>query len=178
MRLFIAIPVPEPVQEHFLFLQKQLPSDAKITKVKAFHLTLKFLGEVDESKLAVIKQQLATVSFDAFTAKLAGTGIFPDEKMIRVVWVGLEPADIIKNLQKAIDESLKDFFELDTRFHPHITLGRVKHVEDKQAFRESVQKLQVEPLEFPVTSFELIKSTLTKEGPVYEVLETCSSKPL
>ena len=178
MRLFIAINVPDNIKEHFLFLQDKIKVDAKINLVKTFHLTLKFLGDVPEEKVEQIKKLLSTISFDSFTAKLNGAGVFPNEKRIRVFWIGIEPQDKIIALQKSIDNALKDLFEPDTRFHPHITLGRVKFVKDKKALVEQVNSLPIEPLEFPIESVSLIKSTLTKQGPIYEVIESFPSKTL
>lgn len=176
MRLFIAIPVPDNVKEHFLFLQKNVTAEAKINFVKEFHLTLKFLGEISEENLEKIKSQLSQIEFEPFTAKLNSTGVFPSEKMIRVLWIGIDPADKIIKLQKKIEASLEG--EPDKRFHPHITLARVKFVKDKKALLEQVQAMPVEPIEFPVDSVHLIKSTLTKQGPVYEVLASIPAKPL
>jgi len=173
MRLFVAITVPDKVKEHFLFLQKKIDSDSKINFVKDFHLTLKFLGEVADERVDDIKKQLESVEFDRFTAELAGTGVFPTEEMIRVLWVGVEPADKIIELQKKVDNAIKDF-EKDVRFQPHITLGRVKFLKDKKVFLEKFNALHVDPIEFPVQSIQLIKSTLTKQGPVYEALSSKS----
>jgi len=177
MRLFIAISVPDNVKEHFIFLQKQITVEAKINFVKEFHLTLKFLGDVEESKLEDIKKQLSNVSFESFTAKLNCTGVFPNEKLIRVLWVGIEPADKITEIQKKVEASLEGF-EPDKRFHPHITLARVKFVKDRKALAEQFNSLSLEPLEFPVESIKLIKSTLTKEGPIYEEVASFPTKAL
>jgi len=168
MRLFIAFDVSEEVKDYLIDLQKHLPEDSKINLVKEFHLTLKFLGDVDDDKVDTIKALLSNINFTQFTAKTAGIGVFPDEKMIRVVWIGLEPKDNIVALQKEIENSLSDLFPKDTRFHPHLTLARVKFVKDKKDFLEKLKKIPAKEFEFSVKSFKLIKSELTPEGPVYE----------
>lgn len=177
MRLFIAFGVSEEVRNHLLDLQKNLPLDAKLNLVKEFHETLKFLGDVDDDNVDMIKALLSNISFNQFTAKTSGIGVFPDEKLIRVVWVGLEPKDKITGLQQEIEKALLDVFPKDTRFHPHLTLARIKFVKDKKDFMEKLKKLPVKEIEFPVSSFKLIKSTLTPEGPVYEDVAEFSLNP-
>ncbi len=167
MRLFIAFDVSEEVKHYLIELQKQLPKDSKLNLVKEFHQTLKFLGDVDEDKVDKIKASLTNVNFIKFTAKTDGIGVFPDEKMIRVVWVGLEPKDKIVALQQEIESALLEMFPKDNRFHPHLTLARVKSIKDKKDFIKKLNKLTIKEIKFPVSSFKLIKSTLTPEGSVY-----------
>jgi len=166
MRLFIAFDVAEEAREHILKLQKQLKG-AKLTLTKNFHLTLKFLGEVTPVDAEDVKKRLANVKFKPFTAKLDGTGIFPSDKMIRVVWAEITPHDIIRELQKQIDDALHGMFPKEKQFTPHLTIARVKTVEDKEQFAALIKNLKVEPITFEVTEFKLIESQLTPEGPKY-----------
>lgn len=177
MRLFIAFDVSEEVKNYLTELQNNLPEDSKLNLVKEFHMTLKFLGDVGEDKIDTIKALLSNISFAQFTAKIGGMGVFPDEKMIRVVWVGIEPKDAITGLQQEIEKALLDMFPKDARFHPHLTLARVKSVKDKKVFMEKLNKLTIKELEFPVNSFKLIKSDLTPKGPVYKDVAEFSLNP-
>lgn len=171
MRLFIAIEIPEEVKNHLISLQeklKEIPKDqAKLTFTKDFHLTLKFLGEVDKPEPII--EELKNISFEPFDITLQDTGVFPDENYIRVVWVGLKDGDKVKELQQKVEANLKNFPK-DKRFHPHLTLCRVKFAKDKELFIKIVKELKVDALSFNVDHFSLIKSTLTPEGPVYEEL--------
>ena len=167
MRLFIAINVPETISNYITDVQKKL-TGAKLTPTKSFHLTLKFLGEVTPAQTEDIKKRLEKIQFKPFTASLDGTGVFPSEQMIRVVWVGIEPHDIICELQKQIDEALAGLFKKEKDFQPHVTLARVKTTENKKQFAELVKNLKVEPLSFEVKNFKLIESKLRgAEGPLY-----------
>ncbi|GAF84965.1 unnamed protein product [marine sediment metagenome] len=172
MRLFIAIELPAELKEYLKKLQNQLggSDSAKMSLVKEFHLTLKFLGDVSEEKLDGIKSRLAAVEFSAFSALLDEIGVFPDEKRPRVVWAGLEPKEKIIELQQKVEEALKGLFPKDERFHPHLTLARVKFVKDKKEFSDKLKAISVDKKEFNISSLKLIKSTLTPEGPVYEEL--------
>jgi 2'-5' RNA ligase len=80
----------------------------------------------------------------------------------------LEPQEIIKKLREKIYNSLKDIALLDSRFESHVTLARVKAVRNKEEFIEKLRRLGVRKAEFGVTSFAFKKSTLTREGPIYE----------
>ncbi|MBD3303956.1 RNA 2',3'-cyclic phosphodiesterase [Candidatus Woesearchaeota archaeon] len=177
MRLFIAFDVSEQVKNYLKGLQKHFPRDSKFNLVKEFHMTLKFFGDVGDDKVDSIKACLSNIGFAQFTAKTSGICVFPDEKMIRVVWVGLEPKDRIVALQQEIEKALLDMFPKDERFHPHITLARVKFVKDKKDFVEKLKKIPVKEIEFPVNSFKLIKSTLTPDGAVYEDVAEFSLNP-
>lgn len=179
MRLFIAIEVPEEIYSYFLELQKQIDiNSAKIVFTRSFHLTLKFLGDVSEDKEDRIIDSLKKIKFEPFSAELGSIGVFPGENYIRVVWIGLEPKNKINELQQKIDNVLTDLFPKEKKFHPHITLGRVKFVKDKKGFIEALKKMNVEKKDFWVNEFKLIKSTLTPEGPVYEVLKQFKTQAL
>ena len=174
MRLFIAVDLSDELKRYVNSLQQTF--EAKGTNLaRRFHLTLKFLGETPEEKIPEIKKALSTISFDPFTATLSPIGVFPDEKRIRVIWVGAQPEDKFNELSEKVNTVLENLFPKDTRFYPHITLGRVKFVPDKPALLEKL-KQPVEPKEFPVNKIILFKSTLTDEGHVYE--ELWQSKPL
>lgn len=171
MRLFIAVEAPEDIHNYFFQLQNQISNDiAKMALTKSFHLTLKFLGEVDEPKKDSVIELLRKVKFEHFTAELSDMGVFPNEDYIRILWVGLEPKGKIIKLQQKIDDPLVNLFPKDKRFHPHITLGRIRFVKDKKGFIELLKSIKIDKKSFEVNSFKLVKSTLTPEGPFYEVL--------
>ena len=133
MKLFIAIGFNE-LRDYFSDLQKQLPANARLSLVKSFHLTLKFLGEVQPNKVNEIISLLRTIKFETFYIYTDSIGIFPTENYIRVVWVGLKPEEKVLELQKNIDDSLKWVFKKEKDFKAHITLCRVKSPEDKKSF--------------------------------------------
>lgn len=171
MRLFIAIEL-ENLNDYFKELQQKLPK-VKATYPKHFHLTLKFLGEVADNKLDEIKEKLKQIKFEPFKLKLGTVGVFSDEKFIRIVWIGLEDGEKINNLQKQIESALEGMFKKDNKFHPHITLARIKFVEEykKEKFIKTIKSIKIEPKETNIENFKLIKSTLTGEGSAYEDLE-------
>lgn len=173
MRCFLAIEIEKEAKKELMKIQKQLP-DAKMKLVgeENIHLTLKFLGEVEDFKINKIRETLKQIKFGKFKANLGNTGIFPSPNFIRVVWVSLEPSEKIKELHKIVDEILeKEKIREDKAFESHITLARIKFVKEKQGFVDELEKINVKPVEFEVNSFVLKKSTLTEKGPVYEDIE-------
>lgn len=173
MRLFIAFDVSEEARAELSRLQDELKkTDSRLNIVKEFHLTLKFLGEVNEADIEKIKELLAGIKCSSFDAELGRIGVFPSENFMKVVWVGLEPEDRINALQQQIEDALASIFPKDPRpFHPHITLARVKSIADREEFNKKIRSLTARKERFGVKSFRLIKSTLAPEGPAYEVLE-------
>ena len=173
MRCFIAVDLPEVIKDKLFNLQKKLSGDAKIKWVakKNLHLTLKFLGDIAEKRLEQIKEKLKEIKFKSFKVELDSLGVFPDEDYIRVIWVGLKPAGKVIELQQKVDSTLLGLgFEKDQRFHSHLTLGRVKFVKNKENLKEKL-KLKIKG-GFEIKNFKLMKSELTKDGPVYGTLET------
>ncbi len=174
MRCFIAIEIPENIKLKFKELRKHFNNDvARLNWVEDPHLTLKFLGEINESKLEKVKKYLSEIKFKHFSLKLDKIGGFPKERgFIRVIWIGVTPKRRIAKLREDIDDALVYLFERDKKFEPHITIGRVKVVKDKDKFRKFFE-LQIEG-SFKVNSFKLIKSELTESGAKYETLEEYS----
>lgn len=175
MRLFIAVELPHEIKEELKRLQAVIKRDyAKIVYVKkcAMHLTLKFLGEIKDDRIPKLKHALEAVDFESFEARLEGIGVFPDEDYIKVVWAGVEPRDKIRALQNSIEKSLQGLgFKQEKDFLPHITFCRVKNVEDKDGLADNIKKMEVNGKPFAIDKIALIKSTLTGNGPVHEVLE-------
>ena len=164
MRCFIAIDVPEDISDKLKELQKKFENLDSITFPKIFHLTLKFLGEISEEQVEDVKNSLRRVKFKPFDLELTEIGSFPDDKRINVLWVGVESADNVIGLQQEIEQNLNGFSK-DLRFHPHVTIGRVKFVKDKEGIRRLL-KSKVEG-KFRAENFKLIKSELMPEGPRY-----------
>ena len=174
MRLFIGIFLPEEVLDYLYELQnklkKELPAKINWVSKSRIHFTLKFLGSLDEKNINAIKERLNRIHFNSFKLKLDKIGAFPDMEFIRVIWIGLKPVQELNRVQQWIDMELLDLFPKDQDFNVHLTLGRVKNIQDKEKFKKNL-KIEIENKEFEVNEFCLVKSELHKEGPSYEILE-------
>ena len=176
MRAFIAIEIPHSLQEKMGSLQKELKksgADVRWTKPEGVHLTLKFLGEINQEKvkklIAKLKDDIP--SFDPLKICLKGLGGFPNLNRPRVLWLGVEPAGQgLKQLQKEIEKSLQPLgFPQEGRdFKPHLTLGRVKSFQGQTALIRMVKdKENIELGEFTTDCYYLFQSILKPSGAEY-----------
>jgi 2'-5' RNA ligase len=86
-----------------------------------------------------------------------------------VIWAGIKPQEKIMELQNEIENSLKEFnFKKDFRFHPHITLARVRFVGDNEKLIKNLKNIKIDEKSIEIKDFRLVKSTLKADGPVYE----------
>ncbi len=175
MRCFIAINLPKEVKDHLYETENKLASGrfakVKWTHKKNLHLTLKFLGEINDSQVEIIKHKLDSIQCQMFNLKLGQIGFFPDNLKPRVIWVGVEPPAKAMELQQEIDTALREDFSPEQKFHAHITLGRVKFIKKRVEFMEHIKNVKIKPLKFDVKSFELMESHLRREGPGYKMLK-------
>lgn len=171
MRLFIAIQLPEGLSQVFRRLQQALPK-ASLSLPASFHLTLRFLGEIPEKRVAEVKRALRQVNVTPFSLTAGKLGMFPSASSIRVVYAGIE-GEGARQLRKAVDAALQDigFPGEKEAFSPHITIARVKALDDPLAFAAAVRAIPVESSEFAVRAFCLMQSSLAKGGAVHEQLE-------
>lgn len=179
MRVFISIDVPEKIKEEIKKIQNQLPDfKGKFTELENLHLTLKFLGNINEEKLEEIKKKLEEINFDSFDTKVDSIGVFDNRNSNSysrkiIVWLHLTNCE---ELQEKIDEKLSEIgFEKEKRFMSHLTIARIKYIKDKERFLEKLKEIEIPKRDFKVDNFRLKKSTLTKKGPVYETIGEYSS---
>lgn len=172
MRCFIAVDLPEDIKEKIRDINFD-DKVARVAKPSDYHLSLKFLGDISESMIERVKKDLSKIRFKPFRLKLDHIEFFPKGmNFIRVIWIGVTPKRKIIKLKEDIDGALVSLFEREKRFEPHITLGRVKTVKNKNKFIE-FSNLKIDG-DFRVDNFKLIKSVLTEKGAVYETLEEYS----
>lgn len=177
MRLFIAL----DLEEFSDYFGQSISSFKEIEGLNAryvdfFHVTLKFLGECDKKALGHLRERLSGIAFPEFRATLSGLGFFPNAKNIRVLWQAVISPQL-PVLQKMLEKRLEGLFQSGKRFHPHVTLARVRNIADKALFLNSYHSITPEPKIIPVRSFRLFKSTLRPCGPLYEALATFAFSP-
>lgn len=179
IRAFIACEIPESILENVSKVQeglRKLDSDVSWTRVNGIHITLKFLGDIEEGyidKVAAVIEE-ASKGQTPFEISIKGSGAFPNLKNPRVVWIGVEDgAKVLSKLQQGLDDKLKALgFEPEEReFRPHLTLGRVKGPRGRERLSVVVFELKdVELGSFAVDRVILYKSELKPTGAVYTKL--------
>jgi 2'-5' RNA ligase len=167
MRLFLSCAIPKEIVDYIHALAKQLPAGAKYTVPHNIDLTIKFIGDVPDQKLDEIKQRISELKFKSFRAMLNGIGVFT-ENFIRVVWAGLTPSEQFEELHVLADNELKGIVPAEKRFQAHLTIARVKFVEDKEAFLKAIKTITIEPRTFTVDKLVLFSSKLSPKGAVHE----------
>jgi 2'-5' RNA ligase len=172
LRLFIACIVPDEVADAVRQLGEKMPKSANFSVPRNIDLTLKFLGQVPDTKLEEIKKRLSAVKFAPFTATLDRIGVF-SEAQPRVVWAGVQPDEKFKEIHGKIEQALAGLFPPDKRFRQHMTVARVKSFPDKAGFLAAVKKIKVKPVSWEMNRIILFLSTLDPQGamhtPVLEI---------
>lgn len=177
-RTFICIEFPDGVIKEIARIQQLLQNikfTGKLTELENLHLTLKFLGEISHEQIEKVKQALSTIEFKPFNTYLEYAGTFNRFNAPRIAWVKIGGAGILE-LQRKIDESLKELFKPEKRFMSHLTIARIKYAKDGKEFTEYVKHLSVHKINFAVDKFFLKKSELKQMGPVYETIEKYATK--
>ncbi len=179
IRAFIAVELPEALRQEVVDLQANLRSsgsDVKWVEVDNLHLTLKFLGNIEEPQFSALKEALAIPAkgFSPFTIYLEGIGAFPRTTSPRVVWIGISQGkEALIELAQAVEKSCSTlgFTPEDRPFSPHLTIGRVR---SRDRLASLIKRLQVAefrggtPAE--VTRLILFQSSLSPHGPTYTPL--------
>lgn len=189
VRSFIAIELPEDVKRGICQLQSALKGPlqtcAKWVDPDSIHLTLKFLGNVEISKIDAVAaaMQDTTSSFEGFRLQISGLGAFPNVKRIQIIWVGIQ-GDLEKllALQKFLDANLAKLGYLAEKraFVPHLTLARVRDYAspaERLALGDLVDRTKNDSVfTIEVSSLSLMRSQLTPKGAIYSRLRSIPLK--
>lgn len=181
MRVFVAIPVPDDIKQYARMMRNKLGiarPDIKWVEYQNYHLTVKFLGEVDIKDLPEIKRKLALTAeaVPAFNLSAGSIGFFPYPSRPRVIWMGIKG-----EIEKALflcdraDAYLADLgFTPEDNHRLHLTLGRFR---SEKNLSEMMEILEKHPdwnklRSFKVEQFNLMQSTLGSQGAQYSLLDT------
>lgn len=177
MRLFVALNPPPEVQQAvwqaFAPLRAR-PYPVKWLPPEGIHVTLKFLGEVEDARGPGLVRALgdAVGGARAVTLVVRGAGAFPDVHRPRVFWAGIEPEPALELLADRVERAFSPLgFPTEARaFRPHLTLGRAARNARPQEFDGMAAALEELPVEASaiVDGVELMNSVLRPEGPGYQ----------
>ncbi|MEW6546616.1 MAG: RNA 2',3'-cyclic phosphodiesterase [Bacillota bacterium] len=178
MRLFVAVELPASVRQALGELVRYLGSsraDVKWVEEENFHLTLKFLGEVDASRLPHLGEALgrAARGVAPFDFQATGTGAFPSRRRPKVIWVGVgRGAAELGHLAGRVDAELAHLgFPRENRpFSPHLTVGRVRSPHRLDDLVRMLEQASFATRDVAVNEIVLFQSVLGRGGPVYTPL--------
>lgn len=183
MRLFVAVEIGELLSQHVAEVSRELQRraadaapHAKVTWVPPdrMHLTIRFIGEVDDGKAALVREVFApSFPLSSFGLTLCGVGTFPRGGTPRVVWIGVtDGREGLLAVERAVSARLESLGipAEDRPFSPHLTLARVREPDRLKAPRlvdgltdRSVGSVRVDAI-------TLFHSKLSPKGPTYTSL--------
>jgi RNA 2',3'-cyclic 3'-phosphodiesterase len=178
MRAFMAVEVNKGLVNKILEIQKMLAEAnalVKFVEPENLHFTFKFLGDITPEKgEAIVEMAEEKVkNYNPFDINIQGTGVFPNLGYIKVIWLGVEEPDTFSQMQEDFDkEFVKMGFNKERSYIPHLTVGRVKGVQNKELLLSVVKELEnIEVGTMKVNKLILKESDLTPVGPIYTDLK-------
>jgi len=186
-RVFCAIELPFATRvrlmEHIANLRTQLP-EARVSwsRESNIHLTLKFIGEMSRGLVPKFELAISRAVADSapFPLLLSGNGVFPNRRDPRVIWIGItDPTGALARLHLRLEtESEKEGFPKEKRrFHPHLTLARLRHHEGARELAQAHEALTFPEEEIVVNELVLIRSELSSGGSKYTTISRHALKP-
>lgn len=171
-RLFLGFELPAPITQQLLQIHEPLRG-ARWQNADQLHLTLRFLGEVDDAVRPQIISLLSGLRATPIEIRLHGAGCFGGPQRPFALWAGVWPEQPLVQLREEIDTRLAPLAlpaDRHAGFKPHITLARIRGGDESAArFAEGLTELTSEPFTFNALS--LIASRQAAQGSVYSVLD-------
>ncbi|HEX5795639.1 MAG TPA: RNA 2',3'-cyclic phosphodiesterase [Geminicoccaceae bacterium] len=171
LRLFVALPLPDPVKRSLEPLARGL-GDVRWLAPEQQHLTLRFIGEVDNGRLDEVADALALVPGAPLEVRLEGLGHFPPRGEPRVLWVGVAKNSELASLKRRIDRALAQVgLPPETRkFAPHVTLARIRGPLSRDRLATYLMRHSLyRSAAFPVSDFHLYSSWLRPDGAEHQI---------
>jgi len=179
VRAFLAIDIDKNLVQKIENLQKEFKktnANVKYVEVDNIHFTLKFFGNVDEDMIDKISIATENVlkEYEPMDIAIQGTGSFPNEDYIKVIWLGIEENPVIIDLAKKLDVEFKKLgFRKEKNYSPHLTIGRMRSHKDKQQIKEKIATFKdIEIGKMSINEISLKKSELRPNGPIYSNIKT------
>ena len=174
MRAFMAIELNSKLVDKIIEIQKTIAEAnalVKFVEPENLHFTFKFLGEITPKQVEnIINMAESKIdSYKPFDITIKGTGAFPNLGYIKVIWLGIEEPDEFSRMQEDFDqEFVKMGFKKERSYIPHLTIGRVKGVQNKELLASIVTELKdIHIGTMNVDRLILKESDLTPVGPIY-----------
>ncbi len=172
IRLFVAIELPEEIRRRLASMSGGVPS-ARWVPEENLHLTLRFIGETPEDRLADIAAALAAVRGAPFEMTLSGVGHFESRRRVRVLWAGIEPNAELAALHDRVESALvRAGLEPEGRkFSAHVTLARLNGVPAAKmvAWLAAGTAFHAPPVR--IEGFTLLSSFLSRSGAIYSIVQ-------
>jgi 2'-5' RNA ligase len=168
IRLFVAVDFPEPVRASLAGLCAGVPG-ARWVDPANFHLTLRFIGEVESPVAQDIDAALARVHMPRFELWLRDVGCFGRGRGVRALWAGVAESDGLRRLQSKVENAVSaaGIARETRRFTPHVTLARLRGVSTTRLQRFVAEHADFMAGPVPVDGFTLYSSFLSSSGAIH-----------
>ncbi len=189
-RIFIAIELPKEIKQNLLRVQQnfkdlkversEIPTavGTKCVKSEHMHLTMVFLGDIDEARISEIEEICSKVAknFLPFEMEFIGLGAFPNSRQPHILWVGIKDSEKLISLQKELAVGLKraGFRIEDRKFVPHLTLARLRKRVNLKAQIEKFNKANFGKMK--ISEIYIFESELGPDGPKHKIIKTLQLK--
>jgi 2'-5' RNA ligase len=179
-RLFIAInvfPDPEFIQNYTSLIRQMAWHRIAWVESGVMHMTLKFLGSTAEDQIPVIEKAMTGIvkEMSPLDFQFSQLGIFGSSYNPRVIWLGTPQPEKLSIMGNTVLDGLHQAgFSRDRQnFVPHLTLGRIKKVENKKMFQETIDQFKNQlVINGTIREVLLFHSTLSTSGPIYKIIKS------
>ena len=183
IRVFIALDISDPARSSLSGamdrLREAIPRGVRWVEPQGIHLTLKFLGNIDSALTDGILESMCRAGQESskFALRLAGLGVFPNQRQPRVLWAGVEgDLEPLTGIQEKVEEEMADhgFTRERRRFNPHLTIGRVRDritSSERQKIGATLLSHSLEPTEpWTADTMHLFRTTFTPHGSIHDII--------
>jgi RNA 2',3'-cyclic 3'-phosphodiesterase len=169
MRLFVALAIPAAVAQSIMLIQGGVPGARWQTR-EQLHLTLRFIGEVENRDAAMLDDALAGIEAPDFDLQLHGVGQF-GSKQPHALWAAACPSEALDHLQRKVDNAIRRVGQPQDahKFTPHVTVARLRNPQPGKVIEWLTHHALFTSPEFRIGAFQLYSSRLTSDGSVYAV---------
>ena len=183
IRCFIAIELAREHKidiDHYVSNLKNISPSVRWINLTNIHITLKFLGDIEQRILGEVISSLKLISevFKPFTISIAGSGVFPGMKNPRVVWLGIKPDkdNRLITIYEWIENKLEQigFAKEQRKFSPHLTIGRIKNPHHMGNLYDYMRDKPFPEKKLLVNEIILMQSVLKPSGAEYTILDKFS----
>jgi len=185
LRLFIAVELTEEQKHQLSALQNKIKGyldGMRRVRPEGMHLTLKFLGDIEEERTALIQKAMDKTAEEVkpFNIQFGSCGVFPSPKKARVLWIGLKEGEApVRELAGKLETNLADYgFEKDKRsYHPHLTIGRLRNTVQQEMINRFLDQENIfETSAAGVDEVILYQSCLSSRGAVHTAIHRAAFK--
>jgi len=178
IRCFISADIPEEVKGYHASIQAELPHISGVNFVPKdnLHVTLAFLGELDEGALTIVIAGAEDVvgRTGSFACSLGNLEAVPQHAP-RLIWITVGDNGRLKEVHGALKQSLG--FQ-DREFNGHITLARIKNTGAGMAISKKISGIKIPAMNFQINRIRIMESKLNSEGAVYSVVKSMNLRQI